>query len=65
MGQTTENIYESWQKATANTMRAVWRYLLPYGANDSGFENRADAVTEEISVVAKNLGFEDVNLPSV
>jgi hypothetical protein len=51
---------------TANTMRAVWKYLLPHGANDfCGFQNRVDTVTEEISVIAKDLGFEDIDSPSV
>jgi hypothetical protein len=60
------NIYESWQEVTANTMRAVWKYLLPYCANDfCVFENRVDAVTEEISVIGKDLGFEDVDSPNV
>jgi hypothetical protein len=38
--QAIENIYESWQEVTANTMRAVLKYLLPYCTNDfCGFEN--------------------------
>jgi hypothetical protein len=35
-----ESIYESWQEVTANTMRDVWKHLLPYCTNDfRGFEN--------------------------
>jgi hypothetical protein len=64
--QAIENIYEPWQEVTTNTMRAVWKYLLPYGANKfCGFENRVDTVIEEISVTGKDLGFEDVDSPNV
>jgi hypothetical protein len=36
-------------------MRAVWQYLLPYCAkNFCSFENRIDAVIEEISVTGKD-----------
>jgi hypothetical protein len=60
------NIYKSWQEVTANTMRTVWKYLLPYCTNDLyGFENRVDAVMEEINVIGKDISFEDVDLPSV
>jgi hypothetical protein len=46
----------------ANTMRAVWKYLRPYGANDiCGFENHVNAVIEEISVTGKDSAFEDVD----
>jgi hypothetical protein len=59
--QAIENIYESWQEVTANTIRAV-----PYCANDFvDFENRVDAVIDEISVTGKDLGFEDVDSPNV
>jgi hypothetical protein len=47
-------------------MRAVWKYLVPYCANDfCGFENPVDAVNEEISAIGKDLVFEDVDSRSV
>jgi hypothetical protein len=53
--QATGNIYESWRDVMANTMRDVWKYLLRYCENDfCGFENRVDAVIEEISVTGKD-----------
>jgi hypothetical protein len=61
IGQTIENVYESWQKVTGNTTRTVWKYLLPYCVNHfCGFKNQVDTVTEEVSDTAKDLGFEDV-----
>jgi hypothetical protein len=55
----------SWQEVTADTMRAAWKYLLPYCANDfCSFENRVDIVIEEISVTGKDLGFEDFDSPN-
>jgi hypothetical protein len=64
--QVIENICESWQEVTASTMRAMWKYLLPYCANDfCGFENRVGAVIEEVSTIGKALGFEDVDSPAV
>jgi hypothetical protein len=45
---------------------AVWKYLLPYCANDfNGFENRVHFVIEVISVIGKNFGFEHVDSPNV
>lgn len=47
-------------------MRAVWKYLMPYYANDfCGFNNWVDTVVKEISIIGINLGFEDVDSPSV
>jgi hypothetical protein len=44
----------------------MWEYLLPYHANDFwGFENQVDAVTEDIGVIEKRLGFEGIHAPSV
>jgi hypothetical protein len=44
----------------------VWKHLLLYCANDfRGFENQVDAVIEDISVTGKDLGFEDIDAPSV
>jgi hypothetical protein len=64
--QVFENIYELWQEVAANTTRAVWKYLLPYCANNFyGFRNRIDAVIEEISDIGKDFAFEDVDSPSV
>jgi hypothetical protein len=38
-------------KVMANTIRAVWKYLLPYCAYGfCGFENRVDAVIEETAI---------------
>lgn len=55
-----------WQEVAANTIRAVWKYLLPYCANNFfGFRNRLDTVIEKISVIGKDLGFEDVDSPHV
>jgi hypothetical protein len=43
-----------------------WKYLLCYCANDfCGFENRVNDVIEEIRVIGKDLGFEDVDSPNV
>jgi hypothetical protein len=47
-------------------MRAVGKYLLPCCANNFyDFRNRFYDVIEEISVIWKDLGFEDVDLLSV
>jgi hypothetical protein len=47
-------------------MRAVWKYLLPHCAHDfCGFENWVDAVIEDTGITGKDLGFVDVNSPSV
>jgi hypothetical protein len=64
--QAVENIYVSWQEVTDNTstMRTVWKYLLPDGANDfDGFENWVDAVIEEISVIGDRLCGPVVRVP--
>ena len=57
-------IFESWQEVTATSVRAVWKCLLPYCANDfCVFENEVDAVIEDIGVIGKDLGFEYVDSP--
>jgi hypothetical protein len=44
----------------------VWKYLLRYSTNDfCRFENRVDAVIEEIRVTGKDLCFEDADSPNV
>jgi hypothetical protein len=47
-------------------MSAVWKYLLPNCRNGfRGFENRVDVVIEEISVIGKDLDFENVDSANV
>jgi hypothetical protein len=47
-------------------MRAVWNYLLPDFANDfCDFENRVDAVIQEIIITGKDFGFEDIDSSNV
>jgi hypothetical protein len=47
-------------------MRDVWKHLLPYCANDfCDFENRVDAVIQEIITTGKNSGFEDIGWSNV
>jgi hypothetical protein len=47
-------------------MKAVWKYLLPYCANEfCGFKNRVAAFIEEISLIRKDLVFEDDDSPNV
>jgi hypothetical protein len=48
--QAIENIYESWQEVMYNKMRAVWKYLLPYCANEvCGFENPVTLLLKKLA----------------
>jgi hypothetical protein len=65
LGKPLKIFYESRQKITANTMSAVWKYLLPNCPNGvCGYENRVDFI-EETSVIGKVLDFENVDSPNV
>jgi hypothetical protein len=60
------NIVAAWEKVTTNCMNSSWKKLWPKACHDFGrFEENEAAVTNDIVLLANQLGMDEVDIDNV